>query len=212
MTTPHPRPNIVIDAGPALNFFSLSKQGILIDCLGPLSMPQTVVREVQRKAEQDRRFSAAAGVLRNLRGSVHLNILEDNSTNPALAAAAGRISLQPLAERLRRAADQGELMVISHTAVLVEAGANVTMLIDDGPARQLAKKEITRLQALRTQNPATGCAYLISTPQVLTAAIGTRHIPDKKTMRELFGKMRTLDDGLTAETQSRLLEHANWYR
>ncbi len=51
----------VIDAGPALNFFSINKQRLLIGVLGPLGAPETVRDEVFRKAkrEQDRFHHAA---------------------------------------------------------------------------------------------------------------------------------------------------------
>ncbi len=56
----HRRP--IIDAGPGLNFFSINKERLLIEVLGPLSAPETVRDEVLRKARQDKRFRAAATV------------------------------------------------------------------------------------------------------------------------------------------------------
>jgi hypothetical protein len=52
----------IIDAGPGLNFFSINKERLLIEILGPLSTPETVQDEVLRKARQDRRFRSATAV------------------------------------------------------------------------------------------------------------------------------------------------------
>jgi hypothetical protein len=49
----------IIDAGPALNFFSINKERLLISIFGKLSTPETVANEVLRKARADQRFRPA---------------------------------------------------------------------------------------------------------------------------------------------------------
>lgn len=102
----------IIDAGPALNFLSVNRERLLFATLGALSTPETVRDEVLRKARSDRRFERSASVLAKLPASL-LAILSDDET-PALAAAVERIARLPMAERIRRGQDLGELMVIAH--------------------------------------------------------------------------------------------------
>jgi hypothetical protein len=52
----------VIDAGPALNFFSTHQERLLIQVLGPLSAPEAVRDEVLRKAAAEERFAHARSV------------------------------------------------------------------------------------------------------------------------------------------------------
>ena len=59
---------VILDAGPILTFFAANQERLLISVFGPLTMPRTVHDEVEGKAARDSRFSAAAGVLRKLRG------------------------------------------------------------------------------------------------------------------------------------------------
>lgn len=47
---------VIIDAGPVLNFFSINKERVLTEVVGRLSVPETVQKEVYRKAETDKRF------------------------------------------------------------------------------------------------------------------------------------------------------------
>ena len=51
----------VMDAGPALNFFSLNRERLLFGTVGPLAIPEVVAEEIQRKARQDQRFDADEG-------------------------------------------------------------------------------------------------------------------------------------------------------
>lgn len=201
---------MVIDAGPSLNFMSIHKQRILIDCLGPISMPETVYSEIERRSQQDRRFSAAQRVLLNLKGSAHLNLLRDDPTNRGLAEAVERVAASPMAQRLQRSQDLGEVMVMAHCAVIVESGLDVVMLIDDGPAKQAAAREIRHLRAMKTSHPSMGEAYLLGTVDVLARAIKTSHLPDRRAMRDLCARMWGLDDGLTAADEARLLNHPRW--
>lgn len=210
MTAARNRPSVIIDAGPALNFMSIRKQGILIDCLGAITMPETVYSEIERRSEQDKRFSAAQRVLRNLNGSAYLTLLRDDPTNGALAQSVQRVAASPMSQRLKRSQDLGEIMVIAHCAVVAESGVDVIMLIDDRQAQATALREIQRLRSLRANDPAVGSAYLMGTVEILGKAIRTKHVPDRRAMRDLCGRMWGLDDGLTAADKTRLLNHPGW--
>ncbi|MER7002343.1 hypothetical protein ABT297_04750 [Dactylosporangium sp. NPDC000555] len=68
-------------------------------------------------------------------------------------------------------------MVIAHAVVAAEAGADVVVLIDDGPGAKAATGEIRRLQRLRADGSPTGSISLASTLIVLEKAAATIHIP-----------------------------------
>ncbi|WP_206686231.1 hypothetical protein [Kribbella qitaiheensis] len=122
---------VIVDAGPALNFFSINQERLLIDAVGKIAVPETVAGEIKGKAKQDPRFRVAADVWAKLAQSVWLEVLSDNAT-PELAAAIQRITSVPMAERMTRAKDLGEIMVLGHAAVRAEGGSDVVVLIDDG--------------------------------------------------------------------------------
>ncbi|GAA1308599.1 hypothetical protein GCM10009610_23300 [Pseudonocardia xinjiangensis] len=80
----------VIDAGPALNFFSINRERLLLGTLGPISVPELVRDEVLRKAATDPRFRSAEWVWNKLPDK-YLEILSDDET-PELNVAVARIS------------------------------------------------------------------------------------------------------------------------
>lgn len=53
---------VIIDAGPALNFFSLHKERLLISVTGALKTTETVEAEVLGKSDRDPRFKACRPV------------------------------------------------------------------------------------------------------------------------------------------------------
>ncbi|WP_197702403.1 PIN domain-containing protein [Corynebacterium suranareeae] len=118
-----------MDAGPGLNFFSLNKERLLFQTLGPISIPETVKEEMLRKSKVDARFDAVERVLGKIPNHL-LEVLADDET-PQLARVVNRIAGKPMVERRRSGKDLGELMVISHAVVKAESGASVTILIDD---------------------------------------------------------------------------------
>lgn len=199
----------IIDAGPGLNFLSTNRERLLISILGPLSAPETVQDEVLRKSRQDERFKAAEKVWRKLTTSGWLEILLDDPT-PELAAAVHRITREPMVDRRKQLKDLGETMVIAHAVVAAEAGDTVTVLIDDGPGARLATSEINRLQRLRSGNPAVGSIRLASTLTVLTRAAIGRQVPDKNVMRDIYKRLRELDDGLPPIEATSLLSADLW--
>jgi hypothetical protein len=199
----------IIDAGPGLNFLSINQERLLIGILGPLSAPETVQREVLRKARTDDRFRAAANVWQKL-APRWMHILSDDQT-PELAAVVHRITRQPMAQRLKHPKDLGETMVIAHAVVAAESGKTVTVLIDDGPGAQIATAEINRLNRLEAGGRHTvGSIRLASTLTVLERAASGQHVPDKAIMRRIYQRLRGLDDGLPPIETTNLLSPTLW--
>jgi hypothetical protein len=152
---------VIVDAGPALNFFSINQERLLIDAVGKISVPETVGDEIKRKARQDGRFKVAAEVWQKLARSQWLDVLDDAVT-PALEGAVRRISNVPMAERLKQAKDLGEILVLAHAAVCAESGLDVVVLIDDGGGAKLAAIEASRLHRLRGLGRPVGTLSLLN--------------------------------------------------
>ncbi|GIH68983.1 MULTISPECIES: PIN domain-containing protein [Sphaerimonospora] len=198
----------IIDAGPALNFFSINKERLLLATLGPISTPETVEQEVLRKAATDPRFYAAERVWKRLPPRL-LQILSDDVT-PELAAVVHRLTGLPMIDRTRKAKDLGEIMVIAHAVVAAESGQAVTVLIDDGYGARLASSEIRRLDRLRSQGRPIGSIRLASTHTVLERAAGGQYLPDREAMCEVYTRLRRCDDGLPPIGTTRLLARDLW--
>jgi hypothetical protein len=198
----------IIDAGPGLNFFSINRERLLIGTLGPLSAPECVRDEVRRKAARDARFRASEKVLSKL-SEKWLHWLPDDAT-AQLASTVHRISGMPIADRLLQSKDLGETMVVAHAVVAAEAGADVTVLIDEHDGAALATAEARRLDRQRIQGHKAGSITLINTVTVLEKAAGSIHIPDRNEMRDIYTRMRGLDDGLVPIERTPLLDQQLW--
>ncbi|BFU45980.1 hypothetical protein [Krasilnikovia sp. MM14-A1004] len=198
----------VIDAGPSLNFLSINKERLLIGVLGALSAPEVVEAEVLRRSARDPRFRAAASTWRKLTPK-WIRILPDHPT-VELAQVVHRITQQPMSERLKRPRDLGETMVIAHAVVAAEAGADVVVLIDDGQGARTAMLEIRRLDRLRTHHSTVGSIRLASTLTVLERAVGTQHLRTRAEMRDIYQRLRGLDDGLPPIEKTNLLSTLRW--
>ena len=198
----------IIDAGPSINFFSTNKERLLFSVLGVLSAPEAVEIEILRKARQDKRFSAAERVWRKLPPSL-LQILSDDETKE-LSIAVERINGVPYARRMHSSKDLGETMVIAHAAVAAEAGEDVVILIDDGDGVDRAAKEAKRLQRLRNMGRSVGSIQLIHTATVLEAAAGGEHLPDRAAMRNIYLRLKELDDGLLPLEKTNLMSLPCW--
>lgn len=198
----------IIDAGPGLNFLSIHRERLLIGVLGPLCVPETVQAEVLRKAALDVRFQAAADVWRKLTPK-WIEILSDDVT-PALAAVVMRISQQSMGERLNHPKDLGETMVIAHAVVAAEAGQAVTVLIDDGMGARVAAGEARRLERRRSIGEPAGTLRLVNTLTVLRRAAGGPNLRDRAAMREIYARLRGLDDGLPPLDATDLLSPSVW--
>lgn len=198
----------IIDAGPALNFFCVNKERLLLSVLGPISVPETVEQEVLRKARNDDRFRPAQAVWRKVTPR-WVRILPDDVT-PELSAAVNRVTGLPMIERKRQAKDLGEIMVIAHAVVAAEAGQSVVILIDDQQGARLATQEINRLRRLHAQGRPVGAITLAGTITVLKRAAQTDHIPDRAAMRALYNRLRDRDDGLPPLEATDLLAADRW--
>ena len=198
----------IIDAGPALSFFAVNHERLLLATLGPICAPETVRAEVLRKANSDARFGNAARVWARLPERL-LEVLSDDET-PALNAVVHRVTGLPMADRMRRGKDLGELMVIAHAVVAAESGGTVTVLIDDGPGARVATAEVRRLDRLRGSGRPVGTIRLATTLTILERAAGRPHLPDRAAMREVSGRLRSCDDGLPPIETTRLLSRDVW--
>lgn len=198
----------IMDAGPGINFLSVNKERLLFSTLGALSVPEAVETEILRKADQDQRFAAAGLVWKKLPARL-MEVLSDDVTDE-LSAAVQRISGVPLDQRIRSGKDLGETMVIAHAAVAAEAGEHVIVLIDDGGGCRAAATEARRLQRLQADGRTVGSIGLIHTVTVLERAAGGEHLPDKNAMRDLYGRLRNLDDGLPPLDTTNLLNLPCW--
>ena len=198
----------IIDAGPSINFFSINKERLLFSVLGALSAPEAVKKEVLRKAHQDKRFSAAGRVWRKLPSSL-LQILSDDETKE-LSIAVERINGIPFTQRMHFSKDLGETMVIAHAAVAAEAGEDVVILIDDNDGIRRAAAEAKRLQRLRNMGKSVGSIRLIHTVTVLEAAAGGEYLPDRAAMRNIYLRLKELDDGLLLLERTNLMRLPCW--
>ncbi|WP_227993967.1 hypothetical protein [Pseudactinotalea sp. HY160] len=197
-----------MDAGPGINFFSTNQQRLLFSVLGPLCVPEIVEREILRKARSDERFAAAQRVWSKLPSRL-MEVVSDDTT-VELAAAVQRLSGMAIDQRLGISRDLGETMVIAHAAVAAGAGEHVIILIDDGAGCRLAAQEARRLGRLQAAGKPVGSISLVDTVTVLERAAGGDHLPDKQSMRELCGRLRSLDDGLPPIETTRLLSRQCW--
>lgn len=198
----------IMDGGPGINFLSVNKERLLFSTLGALCVPEAVEREILRKASQDQRFAAAGRVWKKLPERL-MEVLSDDVTDE-LCAAVQRISGVPFAQRRRSWKDLGETMVIAHAAVAAEAGEHVVVLIDDGGGCRVAAAEARRLQRLQALGRSVGSIRLIHTVTVLERAAGGEHLPDKNAMRNLYSRLRNLDDGLPPLDTTNLMKLRCW--
>ena len=198
----------IIDAGPGINFFSLNKERLLIATLGPLSAPEAVRDEVLRKSRTESRFKAGGQVWRKLEPR-YMEVLSDDVTDE-LATAVNRISGMPVERRIRRSEDLGEVMVIAHAVVMAEGGNDVYVLIDDGGGRKMAGSEARRLDRLRRAGRNVGAIWLVGTVTVLDSAFGGEYLPDRGAMRDLYQRLRGLDDGLQPLDATGLMDLPCW--
>ncbi|WP_250037961.1 hypothetical protein [Paractinoplanes maris] len=198
----------IIDAGPGLNFLSIHRERLLVGILGKLSAPAAVEHEVLRKAALDPRFRPAERAWRKLTPT-WIEVLPDEPT-PGLTRVVHRLTQQPLAARLKHPKDLGETMVLAHAVVAAEAGAEVLVLIDDGLGARMATSEIRRLDRLRSTGCAVGSIKLAGTVTVLDRAAGTDHIASRAEMRQIYERLRGLDDGLPPIEKTTLLTTTRW--
>lgn len=198
----------IIDAGPALNFFALNKERLLFSVTGALHVPEAVVDEVKNRAEKDSRFSQTLSVLPKLPDRLWAT-LSDQAT-PELATVMERIRRSQHGLSLDTGRDLGEFMVVSHAVLRAEAGAHVTAFVDDGKGQRLVEQEANRLKRLSAQGRCAGSLDLISTHTVLRSACEQSRFAHRGELKELYNKLRTLDDGLVPISDTGLLDLPCW--
>lgn len=197
-----------MDAGPGINFFSINKERLLFGTLGPLAVPEIVKQEILRKSLQDQRFEGAARVMNKVPSRL-LQVLSDDVT-VELATAVNRITGTPIEQRVRSEKDLGETMVVAHAVVAAERGEHVTVLIDENGGRRMAALEASRLQRLSKAGSTVGSIAIINTIAGLAKAAGREHLPDRRALRELYKRLRGLDDGLVPIDDTGLLDLSCW--
>lgn len=184
----------ILDAGPGLNFFSIHRERLLFQVVGRLACPEIVLNEMRGKAARDARFEATTRVLSKIRGTKLFDVLSDEATKE-LNRAVQRIAGAPLGSAGLPAKNLGEVMVIAHAVVRAEAGQTVVVIIDDGDGRRRALLEQARLMRMQLQGVSCGRIELLSTVGILKQAL-EEDLIDKGELRELYQRMRALDDGL----------------
>lgn len=197
----------IIDAGPGLNFLSIHQESPHRS-LGEIECSGGCAERGVHKVAAGRAFPSCCDGLAEA-DPRWLRVLSDDET-PELAAVVQRITYQPLAERLKRPKDLGEVMVIAHAVVAAEAGQEVTVLIDDGQGAQTATAEINRLERIRRSGRPVGSIKLVSTLTVLERAVQKEYIAGRADMRRLYQRLRELDDGLPPIEATSLLSPALW--
>ncbi|MFA7323427.1 MAG: hypothetical protein WC005_03625 [Candidatus Nanopelagicales bacterium] len=187
--------SVLLDAGPALNFLAVGQQNLLIQIASQsgldLQAPERIDKEVLGKVN-DPRFqrTGVESTWKKLKFAGRLQILSDDITDPLFATAISRISGVPASQRVRTGKDLGEIMVMAHASVLVQAGVDVYVLMDEGDGRQIVKRE----QMWLTSKGAVGSLVLWSTRQVLEHAASQGWLPDG--WQRVYNRMRQFDDGL----------------
>ena len=116
----------------------------------------------------------------------------------------------PMAGQMKNGRDLDEMMVVAHAATRAERGYDVTVLIDDRGGQLLASHESRLLDRLRIAEPQTGHLQMITSVTVLERSIAGRHLPDHATLRKLYARMRSLDDGLLPLEMTGLLDSPSW--
>ncbi|SNU00477.1 hypothetical protein SAMN06298212_1027 [Ruaniaceae bacterium KH17] len=197
-----------MDAGPGINFFSINKERLLFATIGAIAIPEAVETEIMRKARQDQRFVAAERVLKKVPPHL-LEILSDDYTDE-LGGVVSRIAGMPLERRMHSSKDLGEMMVVAHAVVAAELGADILVLVDDQGGRRMIARESARLDRLRIANPSLGRIRLVSTITILRSAAGGDHLPDRTALRDLYARLRGLDDGLPPLESTGLLDLPTW--
>ena len=113
---------VIIDAGSVLNFFSINKERVLTEVVGRLSVPETVQKEVYRKAETDKRFERVKLTFDRQGTWGYIDILSENFDDE-LVQTFERISGSRFQKRLKQPKNLGELMAITFAVDHAESGA-----------------------------------------------------------------------------------------
>lgn len=190
--------SIILDAGPCLNFLAVGQQNVLIQWAGVsqslLAAPERVDQEVQGKAKSPRfQGTGVANSWNRMTTAGRIKVLEDDVGSGALLEAIERISDQPWQQRMNRRESLGEVLVLAHASGFAQGGQTVFVLIDDGDAQKLARKEIRWLR----EHGASGEVRLVETYDIVHRAGREQGwIKKGQTWEQVYTAMRKFDDGL----------------
>ncbi|GLZ41227.1 hypothetical protein [Actinokineospora sp. NBRC 105648] len=199
----------VVDAGPALTFLARKDTTrVLFQGLrGGFAAPEIVRTEVMRKSrEKQRLLGSAANQWQMLENAGRIEVLSDDES-VELSVAVQRLCHLPMSQRMQQGKDLGELMVIAHAVVLADAGRDVTVLIQERDGTAMAQQEAARFARMA---PRRGSIRVWNSETVLLRAAGSPQLPDKSTMRRIYGAMRPLDAALPPIDQTDLLTSSVW--
>lgn len=187
--------SVLLDAGPVLNFLAVSEENCLIQFAAASNMDlataERVDREIQGMARNPRFVRTPVARKWPILTGARIRLLDDDLSTAEFADAIARISGRPAADRIRDRASLGEILVIAHASVMVQAAIDVIVLIDEKDGRLRADKERRHLQ----DNGAPGTFRLLKTEELL-------RISDRQgwlrasTWADAYDSMRNFDDGL----------------
>ena len=194
----------MMDAGPCITFCAVSQQGLLLEVLNTrfeLMVPVEVDREVARMTGTrgpGSDFSRVKTNWRKLTENGHIAVLNPEPGTPenvALDLWVKRISGISMGERLLSSKDLGEIMAIAHALALRDQGRETVLLMEDGPAQQIAQRY--RLK-------------YVDTVRVMRWAALMGKIPTRAEMTRLYDRMRPHDAALLPIAQTDLLDKNLW--
>lgn len=171
-----PRVFIVSDTSILLSFVCANKHDLLIKFAGPnpIYLPQVVVNEMERKLSQPRFRSARVRWMRLL-GSKHFTVLEETADLlPTIRGFAG----YAFTYQGGKAKNLGEFMCLAHCIHEQEQGSKVAMLVDDGDAREIARKR---------------GIHHFSSEQVLLRAVQQGHIMNRGDAKKIWEQLGRFD-------------------
>jgi hypothetical protein len=183
-----PIPHIV-DAGPAINFLARGNERLLIAVVGgPFHAPQAVKDEVMRKAREKPEFARAKTTWEKMEKN-WIRVLP-STRDGHLDQIAHLLTRSPLPALPSKAKDLGEIYVVVHATQLALAGQKTYVLIDDQGGQSLAARAQQHLAAQRRHDKTVSTLGLLTTETILRARIGSSDIPDKPTMRRIYGQLQ----------------------
>lgn len=192
--------NILLDAGPALNFLAVGQENILIQLAASHQLQLTAPGKVDAEVFGMSKNSSFAdrpvlAIWNRLKMSGRIRILDDYLTLTQFAATVTRISGMPAQQRMRSSRDLGEILVIGHASVAVQERHHAYVLMDESDGR---RRVLRNGSGCRDQN-LTGALTLWSTPNVLAhAGQQTGWITNDLTWEQVYKAMMSFDDGLPA--------------
>lgn len=175
---------VILDTGPSLNFLAVNQINLMHLTLAAnhedVLFPQEVATEIQDKSDESGKFAGTARIFSALVKEKKFRILEsDVIADTELVKAMKDTSTVPLSQLLRRRSkDLGEIMAVAHAIKLRNEGHTVTLVIDDGGGRKLARSK--------------GFKAFYSTPRILAMA-GKQELISYAECRRIYERMRPSD-------------------